>query len=1366
MPRLRKSALAFDAITLEGSLISPAKLGEVADRKASEQNDAHYHIPKGLTLRDETARYFRIGQALFRELFVGASPSHQATIRFTQELLRDVFGFADIRPVTAPKVKGDRTYILHLESLQGRVPVVVVPPSDDLDHASAHLSHDRRRSAATSLQDWLNSEDSALWGLCCNGERLRLLRDNESLTRPAYIEANLRQLFEAEDFAGFAALWLMLHASRFGRPGTPATDCALERWREAGGKEGLAARERLSVGVKDALLALGNGFVSHAANSGLRDRLTQGQLPLPEFFNELLRLVYRLIFLLAAEDRDLLHPPNAPAEVRKLYADGYSLGALRDRAIRRSGWDQFHDRWEGLLIVFRALAHGEPRLGLSALGGLFDERDTPNLNQARLSNRALMEAIFRLAWLREDSSILPVNWRDMETEELGSVYEGLLELTPRLTQDGRRFAFAEGLETKGNERKKTGSYYTPDSLVQALLDSALDPVLDSVESEAEDAAAGLLGITVIDPACGSGHFLLAAARRIATRVARARTQGVPSAADYRHALRDAVRCSIHGIDRNPMAIELAKVALWIETVEPAKPLGFLDANLRVGDSLLGIFDLKALENGIPDAAYKPLTGDDKATAKEFERRNKADKGQATRMLDFSGGAGRAVALPPLAHAIRAVRELPEDTLEQIEAKIHRFTLAQGDPRIANLHQAADLYIAAFLIPKTQAQSLDLHTAMVPTTEDVWSAMHGGTVYGPRLGEARKIAQQARAFHWPLEFTDIMANGGFDVVLGNPPWDVLQLSEEEYFAQEWPEIASLAGAARKRAIAALEFSHLSIFRSYELEKKRFEAKNEFTRSAGRFELTARGKVNTYSLFAELFQDLASIRGRAGIIVPTGIATDSSTSSFFSETLSKRRLVSLHDFQTGLGFFDDIGHARFKFSLLTLCHAGQGPKSAEFSFFSRTMEDFRRPESRFNLSSDEIALINPNTRTAPIFRSRYDARLVAEIYSRIPVLVEKAGGKWGNRWRTSFRQGLFNMTSDSSLFRTAEELSADGWSCRGSYWILESEPGESSAKSEPSTSAGDETGSLLESYVPLYEAKMIHHFDHRWATFDGAEMRDVTEFEKQDPCFSPVSRYWVPEHEVRNRLADKAWSRSWLLGWRDITNATNERTIIASCFPRSGVGNNLPLMVFEETRPELIAGLLGCLSSLVLDYVARHKVGGTHLNFFIYEQLPILPPDAYNAESLGFITPRVLELVYTSHSMKPYAEDIGYEGVPFTWDQLRRAVLRAELDAWYAHAYGLTHDDLRFVLDPSDLMGEDYPAETFRGLKGNEMARYGEYRTRRLVLEAWDRMERGELPRPEPYDRNRSSREASASQSTRNGQSSRNQNLFEFAEEPAR
>jgi hypothetical protein len=503
----RGLALSADAITIEGALIAPAMVARISAQQADGQTDADYRIPKGLTLRDEIARYFRIGQALFVELHASQAPSASKTIGFVQALLRDVFGFADVSRAGTRTLE-DHQYVVTLEAMNGRVPVVVVPPSDPIDRASDHLpSNGRRRSATSALQEWLNAYDGARWGFCSNGEQLRLVRDNASLTRPAYIEADLRQIFEAEGFADFATLWLLVHASRFGAPGRPSADCALERWRETGSREGVVARERLRGGVEAALAILGTGFLN--SNPDLRHRVLSQEGALADFFSQLLRLVYRLIFLLTAEDRGLLHAVDARPVARSLYAQGYSIASVRDRAIRRTAWDAHHDKWEGLAIVFAALARGEPRLGLPALGGLFAPEMTPDLDAARLANRALMEAIFRLAWLRETVGLVPVNWRDMQTEELGSVYESLLELTPRLVDDGRAFGFAEGGEAKGHARKTTGSYYTPDALVQALLDTTLDPVLDQVEAEADDTAAALLGVTVIDPACGSGHFLLA-----------------------------------------------------------------------------------------------------------------------------------------------------------------------------------------------------------------------------------------------------------------------------------------------------------------------------------------------------------------------------------------------------------------------------------------------------------------------------------------------------------------------------------------------------------------------------------------------------------------------------------------------------------------------------------------------------------------------------------------------------------------------------------------------------------------------------------------------------------------------------------------
>ena len=294
----------------------------------------------------------------------------------------------------------------------------------------------------------------------------------------------------------------------------------------------------------------------------------------------------------------------------------------------------------------------------------------PHLETARLRNRAFMEALYRLSWLSDKTGMVPVNWRAMETEELGSVYESLLELQPQLGDDGKTLIFAsEAAEQKGNQRKTTGSYYTPDSLVQALLDTALDPVLDEDEAEAADPAEALLKLSVIDPACGSGHFLLAAARRIATRVARIRAEGTPSLADFRHALRDVARCCLYGVDRNPMAVELTKVALWIETVDPGLPLGFFDAQIRCGDSLLGVFDLEGAGAGIPDAAYKPLTGDDKELSRRYARLNKEQrdraKGHPQLFKNWS---------PPeiLAERDHKLKEMAQDDLASVEAKARDF----------------------------------------------------------------------------------------------------------------------------------------------------------------------------------------------------------------------------------------------------------------------------------------------------------------------------------------------------------------------------------------------------------------------------------------------------------------------------------------------------------------------------------------------------------------------------------------------------------------------------------------------------------------------------------------------------------------------
>lgn len=1288
---------AWPSLTLEGNLIAPAMVAQVYSHGASEQSTDDYRIRKGLTVREEISTAFRVGQSHFDAFSKIVSPSAEATKRFCKAFLEQTFGFDDLAPGN-----GVAAFVAG-----GRIPIVVVPPTDEkLDRRSPTLSVDRTRSPAFALQDYLNDHDDALWGLVTNGTQIRLMRDNASLTRPAYIEADLAQIFQNEDAASFAVLWLLIHRTRFGAAGAPATDCALERWRDAGSREGAVARDKLAGQVELALKLLGSGFLE--ANPVLAQRLKSGEVNLTEWFNELLRLVYRLIFLMVAEDRNLLHPERASADARKLYAEGYSLTHLRAQCFRAATWDKHHDRYEAVKIVFSALAHGQPALALPALGGLFAEDRLPHLETARLRNRAFMEALYRLSWMAEANGMVPVNWRAMETEELGSVYESLLELQPQLGEDGKTLLFAsEAAEQKGNQRKTTGSYYTPDSLVQALLDTALDPVLDKTEAKANDPAKALLKLSVIDPACGSGHFLLAAARRIATRLARIRAEGTPSLADFRHALRDVARCCIYGTDLNPMAVELTKVALWIETVDPGLPLGFFDAQIRCGNALLGIFDLKVLQEGIPDAAYKPLTGDDKDTAKYYLQANRAaNVGQGG--FDFGEGNAALPAMKPLAVDFSGFRDLPEDTVEQIGAKSRRFRDLRKSAAFIRARTAADLYIAAFLLPKTGGAPAGASGRTVPTTEELWMALNRGKIRDTMV-DAPKVARTARALHWPLEFPDVMQAGGFDVVLGNPPWERIKIQEHEFFASRDPSIGGEKSAkARSRLIGKLRDSpagspqHM-LYLAFETARREAEAISTFVlldrESGGRFPFCGRGDVNTYALFAELFDKLKRKVGRAGVLVPTGIATDALTAPFFAELVEDKRLAGIIDFENRSKLFPAVD-SRMKFCLLTLGH--NEPK-ARFAFFLTDAAQLSDPERSFSLTPDQIARLNPNTKTTPVLRSRADADLVVKIYNNAPVLIDSRAGVSGNPWGISHASTLFDMTRDVGSFRSEDDLKASGLLIRGNVWF------------SPTTE--------LSEFLPLFEAKMLHLYDHRWSSAQDNDNEGSTlSASKADPNYEAVPRFWVAKEEIERRLNRQGWSRDWLLGIRKITNATNERTIIPTVFPLGAVGNSEHVLFTASNIPfGKIAYFVGAASSLIHDYTARQKLGGTNLNFFYLEQLPFPHPDTVSAAMLDVVIPRVLELTYTSYSLAPFARDLGHDGPPFRWDENRRAQLRADLDAFYARAYGLTRDELRYILDPADVKGPNYPSETFRVLKEKELRQYGEYRTRRLVLSAWDHME---------------------------------------------
>ncbi|MBW1669069.1 MAG: nucleotidyltransferase domain-containing protein, partial [Deltaproteobacteria bacterium] len=753
-----------------------------------------------------------------------------------------------------------------------------------------------------------------------------------------------------------------------------------------------------------------------------------------------------------------------------------------------------------------------------------------------------------------------------------------------------------------------------------------------------------------------------------------------------------------------------KVALWIETLDPGLPLGFLDHHIKCGNSLIGTTP-ELLEKGIPDNAFKPVEGDDKRIAAAIRKKNKKER---------RGQKGLFAEITPESDWQDAVEEfyewgsMPEHSYHQVCDKAAQYETLQDRPAYRHEKEVADLWVAAFFWPLTQ------ETAATVPTEDIFRRFQAGDL---ELNEEtrkrmRQLVAKHRFFHWHLEFPEVFvarpSGWGFDCVLGNPPWERIKLQEKEFFAKKDPEIATAPNAAaRKQLIAGLPETNPGLWAEFMEAKRTSESESHFIRASDRYPLSAIGDINTYQIFAGLARELISEQGRAGIIIPSGIATDDSNKKFFSDLTDKRALVSLYDFENREGIFPAV-HRSYKFCLLTVGGTNAAPRGADFTFFLTNVTQLKEDNRHFSLSGEDIALLNPNTRTCPIFRSKRDAEITKAIYRRVPVLIDESKGEDGNPWGIKFAT-MFHMASDSHLFRTREQLEAEGWRLVGNVFVRDGER-----------------------YLPLYEAKMIWHFDQRFGTYEGITSRSSTHLpipsseQYSDPRYRVMPCYWVAEEEVLDRLAPLTESEKaeidygkmtlaevrkqqderaprWLLGFRDITNVTNERTSIFTVLPRVAVGHTMPIMLLvndgEPASPSLLLANLNCF---LLDYLARQKVGGTHLTYSYLKQLPVLPPNAYSKDSTGSIRTRVIELAYTAWDLKYYAMDCGYNGPPFVWDEERRFLIRCELDAMYFNLYGINRDDV------------DYVMETFPIVKRKDEQKYGEYRTKRVILKCYDAM----------------------------------------------
>ena len=1294
----------FANVTTEGGMLPVDLLSRIyaIDSGLPGVSASDYHLASGDKLTDAISRSWSSLRSRWesfkaeREKFGDEERGTSATRERWLLPLFSELGYGRLMVAKAEEIEGRVYPISHGWH---RSPIHLVSASVSLDEKRAGVAGASRSSPHSLVQEYLNRSSKKLWGFVSNGLTFRILRDNISLTRKSYVEFDLEGIFDSEAFADFSLLWLLCHQSRV--EAEKPEECWLEQWSSLAQKEGTRALDQLRSGVERAISALGNGVISERRNHALREKLRSGELSKAELYRELLRIIYRLIFLFVAEDRGLLLLPDADPKARERYQRFYSTARLREMAAKVRGGHHI-DQYQVLKLLFSSLGSsaGAPELAIGPLGSfLWSHQATPHLDSCELSNAALLDSLRALTTIVDGSSRRFVDYKNLGSEELGSIYESLLELHPELDIEAGAF---ELRTAQGNERKTTGSYYTPSSLINCLLDSALEPVVAEA-LKLDRSEKSILKLKVCDPACGSGHFLIGAAHRLAKHLARVRTgEDEPPPQAIRRAMRDVVGHCIYGVDINPMAVELCKVSLWLDALEPGRPLSFLEHRIQCGNSLLGVTPA-LLEKGIPDKAFEPIEGDEKSVCSGLKKRNKKEReahaGRQTTMFDVDGYEAWN-RLGNIQAFITTLDDIDDSSIEGIQKKQALYEEQVKGKSYLFSRFWADAWCAAFVWHRTSK-----HEEFV--TEEVFRRIEKNPhAVSPTLqDEVRRIATEYKFFHWHLAFPGVFRvpkrgegaenratgwSGGFDVVLGNPPWERIKIQEKEWFAERSPSIAAAPNAAaRSKMISALKDTDPVLLKAFREELRRAEGESHFIRSSCRYPLCGRGDVNTYSIFAEsagaiIRTDLSA----AGIIVPSGVATDDTTKFYFQDVVESGRLTSLYDFENRKGIFPAVD-SRVKFSLLTLGAPCPG-REGKFAFFLHDTANLLEQGRVFTLSAADIALANPNTRTCPIFLSQRDAQITKAIYERVPVLIREDDPN-GNPWGISFR-AMFHMSNDSNLFRNRGQLDEQGYTLKGN--IFEKQ--------------GDR-------FLPLYEAKMIHQFDHRWATYDGEDARDVTQQEKENPNFEPLPRYWVHESEV-NKAIPESWDKPWLMGWRDICRSTDERTVIASLVPLVGVGNKIPL-IYSRLNERKCLCLIANVNSLVFDYVARQKVGGTTLNFFIMKQFPLLNPSIFDEKCSWeadltintYVSHRVRTLMAVSEATKGwFAEN---EEQLTQWNALGRAKVRAELDAAFFHLYGLDRDDVAFVLDQ------------FPVLKRNEEARHGEFLTKRLVLECYDRMTSG-------------------------------------------
>ena len=1183
----------------------------------------------------------------------------------------------------------------------------------------------------------IESDSRIRWGFLTNGGLWRLYDYRARPRATGYFEVDLGEMLGSGGEDGLRLFYLLFRRDSF-TPQQGATTSFLEA--------ALAQGRRYEEKVAQDLSSVVFERVFPKLVQALADATGED---LSRVRHAALILLYRLLFVLYAEDRGLL-PVNDPRYedygLRKPVRD-HVAHRMQGSAVFSASASSYYDH---LMTLFRQIDEGDESIGLPPYnGGLFASEAAPLLKTARLTDKIVGDIIYDLSHTETEGARHFVNYRDMSVQQLGSIYERLLEREPVRDDNG-------GIVVRPNSyaRKDSGSFFTPQELVDLIVDRTLKPLAEErlkafedrskelrsdhrpiaeryAELLALDPAEAVLDLKVLDPAMGSGHFLVTTVdflsdyiaelaeyvpavpewldgeyssplvERVATirRDILQRAQASDWVMDETQLTDQAIirrmvlkRC-IYGVDKNPLTVELAKVSLWLHSFTVGAPLSFLDHHLRCGDSLVGL--------RVPEAtaelnrlgglfASSAIAGAEAATSgmQRIEEMSDADVAEVRESAElFRGVEDTTANLRGLLDFLCGLRWLTSDM--------------RGKARTA---------LETPLVETLGSRPREAYSLLARGPDAVGDGETGGddtswSGFKELWSDARYIADREGFLHWEAAFPGVWQRwqeeqpvGGFDAVIGNPPWDRIKFQEVEWFATRSPGIVlAPTAAARKTAIQRLRASGAPLAAEFDAAKEQAEGLADTVRASGDYPLLGGGDINLYSLFVERAMSLVKPDGFVGLLTPSRIYADKTAARFFKSVSTSGRVSGLFDFENKKIFFKDV-HASFKFCALIFGGAERRFQETECAFFLHDTETISDSERCFALAPSDFARVNPNTGTAPIFRTRRDAEITRRIYERHPVLVDRSQGEERKAWPIRYHT-MFHMTNDSRLFRTRRQLENEGYyPVEGNRW-----------------KRGEEL------YLPLYQGRMIHQFDHRASsvrvnpenTHNPYLSEEVTETQHADPSFLPGSEYWVPAKEVELAMPR---SRDWTLGFRDIARATDARTVIASLVPWAGFGNTVPLLLVDAG--DAIVCLTANLNALCVDFVARHKAQGTHMNWYIVEQLPVIAPEDYDRQ-FGATTARelvrdhVLRLTYTANDMAPFARDLGYDGPPFTWDEEERRHLRARLDALYFHLYGLSREDAGYVLD------------TFPIVRRQDEAQFGSYRTRDLILAYMNALAAGDM-----------------------------------------